>query len=254
MSKSKKTFFKVPSEVFSYELNPYELAVLFCLCKHADNKSHTCWPSENSIAKECGMGYSTVRKAINSLKNKKIISAKSQYKKSVNNLARQTSNCYTILFFDEIEEMSSHSTPPATIEQDPCYVVAPPLLCGSGEINKTKTNITISNITTSTELKSSAMEEDESASLFLKLKEKCLLELQNEYALDEDKIDLVDRALYGLWERNELSYEGRVYSNEELKKAILERLSSGVVVTALSYLENASEPIRLPVAYLSNVF
>ena len=130
-------------------------------------------------------------------------------------------------------------------------MVAPPLLCGSGEINKTKPNITIPNITTSTELKSSAFEEDESASLFLNLKEKCLLELQNEYALDENKIDLVDRALDNLWSKDELSHEGRAYTREELKKALLERLSSRVVVTALSYLESASEPIRLPVAYLS---
>ena len=54
-----------------------------------------------------------------------------------------------------------YSTPPATIEQDPCYVVAPPLLCGSGEINKTKTIITILNITTSTELESFVFEEVE---------------------------------------------------------------------------------------------
>ena len=167
MSKSKKAFFTVPSDVFSHELNPYELAVLFCLCKHADNKSHTCWPSEKNIARECKMGYSTVRKEINSLKDKKIISTKSHYQKSTNNLLRQTSNYYKILLFDEREDMFLHSTPPATVEHPPCSDIAPPLLCGSGEINKTKPNITIPNITTSTELKSSAFEEDEERKIFL---------------------------------------------------------------------------------------
>ena len=34
-------FFKVDNRIFSFGLKPRDLAVYFCLCRHADNKSGT---------------------------------------------------------------------------------------------------------------------------------------------------------------------------------------------------------------------
>ena len=76
---SKFPFFTVPSKIFSLGLNPYEISILIYLLMRADNKSRTCWPSEKSMARECGMVDRTVRKVVHSLEEKGLISVKTHY-------------------------------------------------------------------------------------------------------------------------------------------------------------------------------
>ena len=58
-------FFRVSNSIFSFGLKPRDLAVYFCLCRHADNKSGTCYPSRSKIAHECGIsGAETVDRAL----------------------------------------------------------------------------------------------------------------------------------------------------------------------------------------------
>ena len=69
-------FFIVPSRIFELGLNPYELSVLLYLMMRADNKTHSCFPSEKGIAKACGMGRTTVSKSLCSLEEKNLIQKK----------------------------------------------------------------------------------------------------------------------------------------------------------------------------------
>ena len=142
--KEHEPFFIVPSKVFDYELSPYELSVLFYLMMRSDNENHTCFPSEKGIAKACGASLSSIRRAIVSLEGKKIISIKNHYMPTSNGMNRQTSNHYKILLFE--------NTPDVQIEEHPYSNRTSPVLPENREINKTKPNITKSNIIISTEL------------------------------------------------------------------------------------------------------
>ena len=58
-------FFKVDNRIFSFALKPRDLAVYFCLCRHASNEGGTCFPSRRTIARECGIsGAETVDRAL----------------------------------------------------------------------------------------------------------------------------------------------------------------------------------------------
>ncbi|MBO5955846.1 MAG: helix-turn-helix domain-containing protein [Clostridia bacterium] len=58
-------FFKVDNRIFSFDLKPRDLAVYFCLCRHASNEGGTCFPSRRTIARECGIsGAETVDRAL----------------------------------------------------------------------------------------------------------------------------------------------------------------------------------------------
>ena len=58
-------FFKVDNRIFSFDLKPRDLAVYFCLCRHASNEGGTCFPSRRTVARECGIsGAETVDRAL----------------------------------------------------------------------------------------------------------------------------------------------------------------------------------------------
>ncbi len=58
-------FFKVDNRIFSFALKPRDLAVYFCLCRHASNEGGTCFPSRRTVARECGIsGAETVDRAL----------------------------------------------------------------------------------------------------------------------------------------------------------------------------------------------
>ena len=58
-------FFKVDNRIFSFGLKPRDLAVYFCLCRHASNEGGTCFPSRRTVARECGIsGAETVDRAL----------------------------------------------------------------------------------------------------------------------------------------------------------------------------------------------
>ena len=191
--KEHEPFFIVPSRVFNEGLNPYELSVLFYLLMRADNEKHTCFPSEKGIAKACGASLSSIRRAIVSLDGKKIISIKNHYMPTSNGMNRQTSNHYKILLFE--------NTPDVQIEEHPYSNRTSPVLPENREINKTKPNITKTNITISTELSvDEVMEMEKLRFSFLELKKECFEILKNERGIEEEHLLLLDRAieLFGL--------------------------------------------------------
>lgn len=70
-------------------------AVYISLCRHADNKTQTCFPSMELIAEENGIGSrNTVSKAINALEVWNIIKIERNYNK---NTKQRENNIYTLL-------------------------------------------------------------------------------------------------------------------------------------------------------------
>ena len=87
-------FFKVDNRIFSFGLKPRDLAVYFCLCRHADNKSGTCYPSRSKIAHECGIsGAETVDRALKALIEKGLVEKHRQHSED----GGYRSNVYRIL-------------------------------------------------------------------------------------------------------------------------------------------------------------
>ena len=259
MKKLKEPFFIVPSKVFSLGLTPYELAIVFYLCMRADNEKHTCWPSEKLMARECGMGYSTIRRILKSLVSKKIISTERHYAKSSNGLNRQTSNHYKVLIFDDAEveiqdapTLTTNSTDPALTEQPPCWHIAPPLLAYSGEINKTISNKTKINITKSIELRPAESEmERKNKKVFENLKDECLRALSLEWRVSEDSCEMVNKALIDIWNRGCFLHDGRTYSGDEVCTILCEKLTATRVKRALDAMLERGDEVRLPQLYLA---
>ena len=242
-SNAREPFFLVPSRVFDEGLNPYELAVLFYLIMRSDNEKHTCFPSEKGIAKACGMSLSTVKRTVKSLDEKKLIHIQKQFSQSKNGLNRQTSNLYTIQFC---------RTPP-TVQSDtrPSSDRHSPQLTQTREINKTKPNITKTNITISTELSvDEAMDLEKERFSFLELKRECFEILKNERGLEEEYVLLLDRALEHLYFKNGAEYEGRKYTQNELRGLLASKTNPDILLACVEFLSASKEPVRSPVAYL----
>lgn len=76
-------------------LGPVGTAVYISLCRHADNKTQTCFPSMELIAEENGIGSrNTVSKAINALEEWNIIKIEKNYNKKTK---QRENNVYTLL-------------------------------------------------------------------------------------------------------------------------------------------------------------
>lgn len=76
-------------------LGPVGTAVYISLCRHADNKTQTCFPSMELIAEENGIGSrNTVSKAISSLEEWGIISIEKNYNTKTK---QRENNIYTLL-------------------------------------------------------------------------------------------------------------------------------------------------------------
>ena len=261
-SKAHEPFFIVPSRVFDEGLNPYELSVLFYLMMRADNEKHTCFPSEKGIAKACGMGKTSVTKSVKSLAEKGLINKEKRYQESKNGLMRQTANIYKInLLLDGASRTSPptnnvvmsppHDTGMVAKQYPPCREITPPIPPRDREINKTKPNITKTNITISTELSVDEAEEMEKERFsFLELKRECFEILKNEKGLEEENILLLDRAIEHLYFKNGAEYEGRKYAQEELRAMLKEKITPDILASSVEFLNASKEPVRSPVAYL----
>lgn len=102
-------------------LGPVGTAVYISLCRHADNKTQTCFPSMELIAEENGIGSrNTVSKAISSLEEWNIIKIEKNYNKKTK---QRENNVYTLLAKSEWKpkprtdiEHGSH----AQINEKPC--------------------------------------------------------------------------------------------------------------------------------------
>lgn len=75
--------------------------VYISLCRHADNKTQTCYPSMELIAEENGMGRNAVSRAIKLLKDWRIIEVKSSIDKKTK---KRKNNIYTLLSKSEWKE------------------------------------------------------------------------------------------------------------------------------------------------------
>lgn len=89
-------FFKMDNDIFRCGLTAYEFMVYSYLVMKADRKTMTCYPAVTTIADECNMSVSQVRKVTASLEDKKLISKESRYRKTNNGKNHQTSNLYYI--------------------------------------------------------------------------------------------------------------------------------------------------------------
>ena len=120
------------------------------------------------------------------------------------------------------------------------------------EINKTKTNITKSNITKTTELtleEAAAMEKERFS--FVEFKRECFEIMRNERAIDEEYIALVDRAIEYLWFKNGADYEGHKYTQEGVRRLLIDKTTVDILCASVQFLEHSKEPIRSPVPYLA---
>lgn len=69
----RKNFFIVSNRIFDFELNPYELAIYFCLMRYSNIYLRTCYPSRKTIAEDCCMTKNTVDKYMKSLEAKGLV-------------------------------------------------------------------------------------------------------------------------------------------------------------------------------------
>ena len=241
---SNEAFFIVPSRVFDMSLSPYEFSVLCYLIMRSDNENHTCFPSEKSIASACGMGLATVGRTVKLLQTKELINIKKQFAATKNGTNRQTSNLYTVLLSEST--LHNHTEHPPSSER------VAPLITQSREINKTKPNITKSNITIPTELSmSEAQEVEKERFSFSELKRECFEILKNERGIDEELIALLDRSLEHLWFKNEAEYEGRKYSQNELRAMLCTKVTPDALAYSAQSLRAAGTGVRSPVPYLA---
>ena len=70
----KKNFFLLPIEVFFMELYPGEIAVYAYLLKCEDKKTYQCYPSYRTIGSNIGASINSVKKYVESLEKKNLIS------------------------------------------------------------------------------------------------------------------------------------------------------------------------------------
>ena len=91
-----KNYFQVQSDLFDYGLTPYDIAVYNYLAMRRNRKTGTAWPAVSSIAKDCNMGESTVRRSIKLLKEKGLVIVTPHYQPSHKGWNRQTANIYEI--------------------------------------------------------------------------------------------------------------------------------------------------------------
>ena len=82
---AKKHYFLVPNEVFTMDLNPYEIALYDYLLFREDRKTFECYSKMSSIAKAIGVkSRNTVAKTINSLVDKSFITVENTIVESKN--------------------------------------------------------------------------------------------------------------------------------------------------------------------------
>lgn len=70
--KRNRTGFKVPKDIFEYDLSVYDICVYIYLCKCAD-KYMKCYPSQSVIARNCHMSRQKVNECIKELRKKGLI-------------------------------------------------------------------------------------------------------------------------------------------------------------------------------------
>lgn len=88
-NKITSNFFKVPNEIFYLGLSSKAILVYCCLMRHAGEKLK-CFPSRKTIANECGIGVTTVDRALCELVSAGLV----QKENRKNVIGGKTSNMY----------------------------------------------------------------------------------------------------------------------------------------------------------------
>lgn len=86
-------YFRLPNEIFNVGLSVSEF-VVYCYLVRCSDKSHKCFPSRKTIAKNCNISVTTVDKALNGLIDVGLIDKTKRY--DFDKVQQQLSNVYTV--------------------------------------------------------------------------------------------------------------------------------------------------------------
>ena len=144
----RKTFY-VPAAIFEGGHSAYAVAVYAYLCFCAD-KSGVCFPGMETIAAQCGMARSTVKKAMSELEQSGLIRSEATRQTSRSGKVRRGTNRYRIndapvsgaqTSSDGVPSAVSRCTPPPCDGGPLPRVAAYPPPCDDGEINNNSKTI-----------------------------------------------------------------------------------------------------------------
>lgn len=91
-----RDYFPLPNEIFSLGLSTGEIAVYAYLMYCEDRKTFQCHPSYKTIGKAVGMSKNTAKKYVDSLIEKRLITAEPTSVITQNGEKRNGNLCYTI--------------------------------------------------------------------------------------------------------------------------------------------------------------
>ncbi len=91
-----KDYIPMPKQITRLGLNSGEIAVYTCLMDFENRKTFQCYPSYKTIGKVLGMSVNTVRKYVDSLVEKKLITVEHTKVRLKNGKTRNGSLLYTI--------------------------------------------------------------------------------------------------------------------------------------------------------------
>ena len=98
---SVKNYFPMPNEVFYLGLSPGELSVYAYLLFREGRKTYQCYPSYKTIGEAVGISKNTVKKYVDSLREKQLITTESTQVTLKNGCKRNGNLRYTIRPIEE---------------------------------------------------------------------------------------------------------------------------------------------------------
>ncbi len=101
---STKSFFPLPNAIFRIGLTSGEILVYTYLMYCEDRQTYQCHPSYSTIGKAVGMSKNTVKKNVDGLRKKGLISTEHTTVNTKDGRVHNGSLLYTLLPIDQIEE------------------------------------------------------------------------------------------------------------------------------------------------------
>ena len=95
-----KNAFVLPNEIFDLGLSSGELSVYAYLRRIEDRRTYQCWPSYSTVAKAIHKSKSSVKKYVDGLIEKKLITVEPTQIITKSGMKRNGSLCYTLLPLD----------------------------------------------------------------------------------------------------------------------------------------------------------
>ena len=96
-----KNYFSLPNEIFCLNLSCGEIAIYAYLLFREDRKTYQCYPSYKTIGDAIGISKNTVKKYVNSLVQKQLITTEPTQVITKNGEKRNGNLLYTIRPIDE---------------------------------------------------------------------------------------------------------------------------------------------------------